>query len=312
MLKKSNLKKLKLTLISCGLLFVVACGGSDANVPPMAPPMTTTMELEPAMELALFSQVESRQAFFMGGYTGGFYEAENTNFSLVESTQQQMIIRRANMVLETESFDLVNRQIAEIVTSFDGFIQNSRRDLTTGFYTLRVPVEHFAAVNTHLQSLGYVTSFSESSEDVSAQFTDLNRRLNIRQQEEHRLETMLENTTDLNEILNLERRLSNLRLTIHQYENRLTEIDQLASFSTINITLIYVAENILAGYPNDNFFNNLTDAFASSIQATQNLLEGLAMFLALTILPVFVFGGIGVVIWLLVRHRQNKEQNKEA
>jgi len=220
---------------------------------------------------------------------------------------ERMVVRTASLFMETDRFDYTVSGIERTIDNFGGFIENSSRRITRrqgeSFwhvdYVLRVPVDHFDTVNRYIMTFGDVVNFSTTSEDVTLQFQDITSRLRIREEEERRLLTMIENTDDLSELIRLETRLANLRIIMERYTRRMTELDHLASFSTIHLSLSEVSEKSEIIPYGDNFFVRMTTAFDSSIEFSLALLEGIAILAATLVLPLVILA-VPVLIGLFI------------
>jgi len=231
-------------------------------------------------------------------------QAQQGPATLGVDLMQRMIIRAANMTLNTLYYSDTTVGIETIVLNRGGFIENSRQwmahcpyagMLWRAEYVIRVPVGLFDTTNNELMALAQVQYFSTTSRDATHEFNDLGSRLQIREAEEVRVQRMLDEATQLEDIINLEARLTSLRLAIDAYRRRREEIDQLASFSTINLSVFEVIElpeiedeeedeyyPILVA---DSFGDRISGAFHASANFTMQALEAVGVFLALIILP---------------------------
>ncbi|MCL2406157.1 MAG: DUF4349 domain-containing protein [Defluviitaleaceae bacterium] len=217
---------------------------------------------------------------------------------------QRMIIRTANMTLNTLYYEDTATNVESIVANRGGFIENSRQWLVfcqyagmlwRAEYTIRVPAGLFDTTNNELMGLAQVQYFSTTSRDATHEFNDLGSRLQIRLAEEVRVQRMLEEATELIDIINLEARLTSLRLSIDAYSRRREEIDQLSTFSTINLHVYEVAVLPEIEEEDDEdeylvavaytFGNRIGNAFRTSANFTTQALEVVGVFLALIILP---------------------------
>jgi len=239
---------------------------------------------------------------------------------------QRMIIRTANMSLNTLYHDETVAGVEAIIQNRGGFIENSRRWLVPCPYAgmlwradfvLRVPVGLFDATNNDLMALAQVQYFSTTSRDATHEFNDLGSRLQIREAEEIRVQRMLDEATELEDIISLESRLTNLRLTIDAYRRRREEIDQLASFSTINLSLFEVVvlpeiveeeeeedEEEEEYYPipaEYGFGNRIGGAFRTSASVTARALEMVAIVLAAIILPASLLAALLAVVYFAAK-----------
>jgi len=137
----------------------------------------------------------------------------------------------------------------------------------------------------------------------------LTSRLQIREEEKRRLEVMLDMATDLTDILRLEAQLTTMQLVVDAYRRRLTEIDHLASFSTITVRVYETAEMYDLEEEEEKYYPVYIDSFGTRFMAALNasldfgvaILTGIAIFFAWVGLPVLLIGGIGFVIYKVLK-----------
>ena len=106
-----------------------------------------------------------------------------------------------------------------------------------GNYTIRLPQEQFDIFLGRTGELGYVTSQSESSENVSQQYYDTQARLKAQRTKQERLLSLLEKADSMETIVALEDALSEVEYEIESLSTSLNEYDSLISYSTIELTL---------------------------------------------------------------------------
>lgn len=232
----------------------------------------------------------------------------------------RMIIRSSDMGISTYDFEDTITGIQNIVNNRGGFIETSHqwmdssphdRDdlLWRASFVLRVPVGLFDQANRELVALAQILHFNTSSQDVTMEFHDLASRLQIREEEKRRVEAMLDAATELSDIVNLEAQLTGLRLAVDAYQRRMTEIDQLSSFSTISVTVYEVRylddeddyEQYYIVYDNGGFGGRVSEAFASSLEFSANMLTAIAVFVATIGLPVALIAGLGFVVYKVLK-----------
>jgi len=232
-------------------------------------------------------------------------------------TTPRMVIRSTDMGLSTYYFSQTVAGIEEIIQNRGGFVETSNRWMASAHHdpqvmlwradlTLRVPVGLFDRVNDELIALAQVLRFSTISQDVTREFHDITSRLHIRQEELRRVQMMLEAAEEIADILSLEMQVTTLTLAISAYQRRLTEIDQLASFSTIKVRVYetvvfedaeeYEEEECLVAYA-DGFGTRLRGAFASSFEFVTVLLSNIALLLAYAGLPVLIILAAGYALY---------------
>ena len=314
------MKKLSLCTILILALLLAACSSGQldtattTDVPPMAAEFEMFADAAPAEAAAPTIQREASVDMadnFAGDAAFDPVYAANT-------PAPRMVIRSADMALATYNFEDTITGMENILTNRGGFIESSHqwmapagRDdelLWRAEFILRVPVGLFDQVNRELVALAHIQRLSTASEDVTLEFSDLGSRLRIREEELRRVELMLDAATELTDIINLEAQLTTLRLAVDAYSRRMTEIDHLASFSTIGLTVYEVmaaddadedADEDALIYPiadvDDTFGTRFRHAFSASLDLMTGILAGLAIFIAWAGLPLLLLGIVAFI-----------------
>ena len=314
---KTRVKFICFTLF---LMLFAACGSADfdraavsvdAPAPAAAPAVDEVWLDDMEWDVA----VEEEGAFRLNMYGAAAYSMAEIQADVLANRR---VIRNSSISMETDDFINTSETVEIIIASYGGFIENSNRwmftvndeDFWMAEYTLRVPVDNFDTVNRLISALGTVTHFSSTSEDVTLRFQDLESRLNIRLEEERRLLAMIENAEELEDLINLEARLADLRITIESLRRSMTDMDHLAAFSTIHLHLREVSEEggILPVW--HGFNDRLISAFGDSFIFSVAMIEGFLVFIAYIILPALLIF-IPVLIVLLVMRKIKNNKNAE-
>lgn len=110
---------------------------------------------------------------------------ESESQSSASVYQDAKLIRRAYLQVQTETFDQAVQALEKMVAECGGYFQSAsveggslRNQNATrwGNYTIRLPQEQFDTFLGRTGELGYVTSQSENSENVSQQYYDTEAR----------------------------------------------------------------------------------------------------------------------------------------
>ena len=333
---RQTLRLLRLSSVAALLLvFISACGAGDVNLTgggvfadsapatapaaPAAPMAPVATPHPPGSTMVQEEAIDDWDAAAPAYSVADILWSDDAAANHLRHTAilDRMIIRNAFISMETERFEWAVFEIERIVDVYGGFIESSGRhtiwtpegEFWRADYTLRVPVDHFDLANRDIMALAAVINFSTSSEDVTMHFQDLDSRLRIREEEERRILSMIENATELEDLIRLESRLSNVRLTLERYRRRMAEIDHLASFATIHLSLTEVeSEDAVAALTADTFFTRISDAFGGSLEISLIILEGLVMFIAVIILPLTILA-VPVLLGFFVIRRMLRYAN---
>ena len=231
--------------------------------------------------------------------------------SSVDDTRK--IIKNVSLNLETKEFDKALTDLVSMTESAGGYVESSyvtgksysdysgtvTRSAT---YTLRVPAAGLDAYVTALSGSFNVLSRQESSTDITDSYFDAQARLDSLVTQEERLLAMLEKAEDLEYMLQLEDKLSQVRYEIESYSSTLQRYDKSVAMATINVSLQEVVEyQKIVEKPKtfgERLYNSFSDSWADFVDGFQDFAVGLVYALpTLLVLAVIIF----VAALLIVR-----------
>lgn len=177
--------------------------------------------------------------------------AESTpqrNVNLLSNTPntqlEQKIIKRANLVIEINNLDNVDKNINELIEKYNGYISDSRNWLNQNkqkfyWFELKVPANNFQQVLDQLSRKEYAETISRSisSQDVTEEYMDIGIRLENLLSQEERYRQLLDKATKVEEILSIENELNRVRTEIERLQGRKKYLDNQISFSTITLEI---------------------------------------------------------------------------
>ena len=329
MKKKNRL----LSLLLVFLLLFTACGAKEeaaAETPAMKPaetPAETPAEeiwIEDAvMEEAPAPEAEYKEHMNTSSQsTAGGMSVEEVQ------TYAEKIIYSGHVYMETTEFDEAVSALDKAVKEFGGFVQDSNINGHTyyedgisvvkerrAFYTVRIPTDKFDAFMTLADGIGNVTNSGRTAQNVTSQYTDYEARLSSLYTQEERLLKMLEESGDLERLITLEARLSEVRYEIESIERNLRNLDQKLAFSTVTLEIQEVEIYTPTVTVQRTFGEKLADAFGSGwsrfVRRCQNFVLDLARSLPGLVLFV-VIAGAGVLTFFGVRRKLRRKAQKAA
>lgn len=155
----------------------------------------------------------------------------------------QKIIKTGSLDLVVDHADESLVAVETVATEKGGYIETSTLQehddgTKSGYVTIRVPADQFDLSMALLKELALVVERETSSaEDVTEQYIDLAARLKNAQAQETRYVEILDVAKTVEEILQIESALGNIRGYIESLQGQLQYLDSLTGFSTITITL---------------------------------------------------------------------------
>ena len=163
---------------------------------------------------------------------------------LQATDSSRKLIRYQYLTLETRKFDEVTEWIQNQVKTAGGYVESSNISGSAdsaaaryASYTLRVPSDGLDDFTEALKQEGSVTSFSENVEDVTLNYTDTESHILALKTEQETLMEMLSQSGDLDTLLAIQERLTDIRYQLENYESQLRLYDNEIDYSTIYVTL---------------------------------------------------------------------------
>ena len=240
-------------------------------------------------------------------------------------TYAEKIIYSGHVYMETTAFDEAILSLDQAIKQVGGFVQESRvngntrynSDGTTtvvdrwGYYVVRIPTNQFDAFMTLADGIGNVTNSSRTAENVTSQYTDYEARLSSLYTQEERLLDMLEESGDLDSLIQLEARLSEVRYEIESIERNLRNLDQRLAYSTVTLELREVEIYTPTVPVKRTFGEKLADAFGDGwsnfVRGIQNFIVSIARSLPGLVLFVLIVAAAVLVIRRFIRRMKAKK-----
>jgi hypothetical protein len=224
-------------------------------------------------------------------------------------TANKKMIVRANMTAETQGLDETITKLVTQVSAFGGYVQKSSTydagSARVYEATYRIPADKYQAFLDSIQDAGNTVSYFEETEDITNTYTDIEARLNSLKAQEERVTELYKQADSIEDLMNIEERLSDLRYEIEYYEAQIRNYDLLVAYSTLTIS---VRETKVYTPTSTSFLTRLKNAFANG---WHNCLDNIGDFLIdfvyniWTILFLAVLGYVGYRVYRRIRNKRN-------
>ncbi len=153
---------------------------------------------------------------------------------------ERKLIKQGSIAFEVENLEQTHQRVTAALANFGGYLASDETSKSVGRKTttlvVRIPAENFDAFLA--AATEGVTQFDHKQigvRDVTEEFLDVEARLKTKKELETRYLQLLEKAKNVNEILNIERELGNIRSEIESAEGRLKYLSNQVAFSTLNI-----------------------------------------------------------------------------
>ena len=227
------------------------------------------------------------------------------------------MIYTARMEVETTGFDAADADLRTLVEVLGGYfeqaaVHNYGSGYRSGDYTVRIPADQFQAFLDQVGTICHVTYKEEGSENVSEAYYDAESRLVTQQTKLERLQALLAQAENMEDIITIESAISDTELEIEQLTGTLRHYDSLVDFSTVYITLQEVYQLSNVEEPATSFGSRVGTAFASGWRGFVSTLESLAVALAYGWVWLLLLAVIGAVVGRTLWRRRRRERQADA
>lgn len=167
-----------------------------------------------------------------------------------------------------------------------------------GSLTIRVPSRRYAEAMAAVSGLGRIESENEGSEDVSAEYVDLQSRARHLEAVERQLLELLDRADTVAAALAVQGQLSQTQLELEQTRGRIRYLDNQTSYATIALQLRErgVVESADTGW-------GVVDAWRDGARAFLRVVAGTFVIVA-TVAPLLLLALLGWAGFRFVRRRR--------
>jgi len=225
------------------------------------------------------------------------------------SDTDRKIIKTGYISLEVENIIETMDKIALLAKDLGGYVVSSSKrgdddDDISGSMSIRIPAERFDETFTKLRQLAIeVPKESTQSQDVTEEYTDLESQLHNLEATEAQYLALLEKAETVEDILKVQRELSNVRGRIEQIKGRMQYLERTSDMSLIEINLDKVKSITKKGWSASKTFLSAINAFITFLK----VLASIAIFL-LIFCPIW----IPILVFLIRRRRRKTGEKKEG
>ena len=238
----------------------------------------------------------------------------------VDPAKGRLLIRTVSMSTETLAIDQVKADVENQIRALGGYIENSsmsgtgkNNDLRTIYYTIRIPADQLDSLIATVGNSCTVLSSSENTTDVTLEYVDTKARLDSLRVEYEQLMELLANAKDLDNILILQNRLTEVRYQIESAESRIRVLENQVQYATLNLQIREVLEETVIEEPHvitygERVGEQFKDMWEGTVDFFQDFLLGL-----IAAIPFLVFCGIvAVIVIIIVFSARKKRRKREA
>jgi hypothetical protein len=292
------IKKIAFTLVTLSLL-LAACAPSAQGLRSTSPNVVTGMQ---AVESAAGAPVAAPAA------------ADKSAYSLdqTSTSADRLVIKNAILSMAVDDPLKSMDNITRMAEAMGGYIVSADMNQQTLYngskvpqvsMSIRVPADRLAEALATIkaETTQPIMSENETSQDVTADYTDLNSRLVNLQAAEKQLQQIMDSAVKTEDVLSVYSQLVSVREQIELIKGQMKYYEQSARLSSISIQLFAnaaVQPITIAGWQPGGVAKQ---ALQSLIHALQSLATfGIRLAILYVPLLLVIFVPIGLIIWGIV------------
>ncbi|MBQ9979608.1 MAG: DUF4349 domain-containing protein [Oscillospiraceae bacterium] len=333
-MKKRTLSIVLLVCIIFSCLFA-GCGMGSAATDSMAPAAPSSPSASAPMDNGSYensyvsgsSSSAGMGEIIWGDKSSPAGDAKEDVAAEEQESFGEKIIYTARVNVETTDFGKSISALDALLEQYDGFMESSE---TSGYasyqddgsavlrnrwgtFTVRVPAaqyKDFLASVSETDALGYVTNKSQDSQNVTAQYTDYEIRLETLNTQYETLLELLDKSETIDDVIALEARISEVTYEIESIESSLRNLDRKVSYSTVTISLQEVSGYIKSPSVTDSFADRVKNALANMKvnfgRSLQRFVINFIYAIPTLIILAIIIAVIIVVLVLLIKRRRRR------
>ena len=253
-------------------------------------------------------------------------QPETSTDSSTDPTQgadsARKLIKNVSMELETLSYDEFIKELFNRIDAAGGYVQSSSENagkyssryqyMRSAYITARIPADRLDFFCSGVEGACNVVSRREETSDVTLTYYDTESHMRALQSEYATLVAILEKCTKLDDVISVQRRITDVLYQIESYKTRLNNYDNLVAYSTVTMSVnevkeeTIVVEQTLGERISTGFKSTMTDLREGAEDFAVGFVANLPYIL---IWAVIIIGGVAI-IRASVRRSQKKRLAK--
>jgi hypothetical protein len=242
-------------------------------------------------------------------------QEENALESSQINNEDRKLVKRANIRIRVEDLEAADSSITDLMEKYSAYSASTVIDESSHRYIIRVPSFAYKDFLAGMDSMGKVLNRSESAEDVTVRYYDLEGRLDTKKELLKTFQSYLGRARNIEEILSVEKRIAELQSDIDRTGKDLRNLSNSVDYATIEL-LILGPVVISPSYHNTILTDRIKELFSNFGNFLSGLtvaLIGIVIYGIPILLLIFfffwvLFGKIGLMkkLWWAVVDRKQK------
>ena len=224
------------------------------------------------------------------------------------------------MNVETENLDTVLQQIDGRIAELSGYVESSNiqngsaysgRRYRNATITARIPAKDVDSFVDRVGEISNIVSSRQTVEDVTLSYVATESRMKALQTEESRLLELLSKAETLDDLLTVEKRLTQVRTELEQVTSALRVFDNQVNYATIHLNITEVTEYTPVEEP-ETVWERIGAGFKKSLNGVGNFFKELFVFLVVSSPYMALVAVISLSILMIIRSAIRRKRRNRA
>lgn len=306
-----NVKKLLALLLALVMAAVLltACGASA--------PMENA-----AADGAYYYEEEAMEAPMAEEYLSDESGISSASGSTPALPENQKIITTLDITAQTENMDPLLEQINGKIAQLGGYMEaqeiyngsaygNSYR-YRNAYLTIRIPADQLDSFVALVKENANVVRQNTSTENVTLTYVGIQSRITALETEQARLLELLSKAENMEDLLQIEARLTEVQAELETYTSQLRVMDNKINYSTIHLDLEEVKEYTPVEEEPDTVWERIGSGLSQNLKDIGKGFVNFFVWLIVAVPYLVIIGVIAAAVILIVKKAKKKRKKKES
>jgi len=206
--------------------------------------------------------------------------SDNPAVSVTDTAAERKLVKRANIKIRVDNLNETGSAITGLLEKFNAYSASTIIEENAYTYSLRVPSQKYEVFLAEMDGMGRTIRRTESTEDVTVQYYDLEGRLTTKKELLRTFQSYLGKAKTIDEILSVERRISELQYDIDGTGKQLRALADRVDYASIELTIL--GPVVSTPYQKTTFGERIKELFGN--------FNGFLSAIALIIISIVIYG----------------------
>lgn len=290
--KKTPVWKTVTAVAACFVAVIIAFSGVFGGT---LKAESEDMMMENGSDYEMFSFSSDKSSNNTIGTTGGTSSSATTN---------RKIVKTATLSIKTKKYESFMAGIKQKIEQYGGYIEqsqeynydnNSNRNANMD---VKIPADKLENFIEELASIGTITSKIIASDDITDSYIDVESRIKALETEEETLLGLLKKAESLTDVIELQKRLSEVRADLEAMKAQKQSYDGMVSYSGVTLDINEV-ERVVEG--DDTFFGEVKEKLMNNLYDLGDFFREFAINLIAALPYIVIIGVVAAVVIVIIK-----------